>query len=306
MGQLHIGTGGWDYFRVPDSDRLKAYSSVYDFVEVNSTYYRVPRPASVTSWRRRVPSGFEFAVRCPRSLVERYRLEMNSATGRIIDSMEKICRYLKASTFTISVSKPVVEDKDLAQKLDSLISRISFEDVKVAVEFRGSEPSKDVLEILDDHGALHCVDISREDPKVESNVLYSRLFGKGPDNIYEFDDDELKEIATKAKAPKFEKSILAFHGVRMHRDAARLTTFLKSGRFPSLTGQVGLDSLGAVLREDATFPTTRANLLEKQGWKLFDKTSEERVRARQALEKLPNRSFRTLNEVLSTVSLESF
>jgi len=178
------------------------------------------------------------------------------------------------------------------------------ENYRVAVEFRGAQPPKDVLGILHDHNALHCVDVSREDPKVESNILYSRLFGKGPDNIYEFDDNELKEIAAKASTPKFEKSILAFHGVRMYRDAARLTTFLKSGRFPSLTGQVGLDSLGLVLQEDAIFPTTRSNLIEKQGWKLFDKTSEERAWAKQVLEKLPDRTYRTVNDVLSSVRKE--
>src|SRR2546426_8148856 len=35
MGQIRIGAGGWDYFNIPNGDRLKAYSSAYDFVEVN-------------------------------------------------------------------------------------------------------------------------------------------------------------------------------------------------------------------------------------------------------------------------------
>jgi hypothetical protein len=71
------------------------------------------------------------------------------------------------------------------------------------------------LKTLHDHNAIHSVDLSREDPKVDSSILYSRLFGKGKENIHEFDDNELQEIATKSSGPKFEKSILAFHGVRM-------------------------------------------------------------------------------------------
>jgi uncharacterized protein YecE (DUF72 family) len=84
MGQLFIGAGGWDYFTIPNSDRLKAYSSAYDFVEVNSTYYRLASPLAVASWCRRVPPGFEFSVRCQKDLAELHRLELTPKTLRII------------------------------------------------------------------------------------------------------------------------------------------------------------------------------------------------------------------------------
>jgi hypothetical protein len=87
----------------------------------------------------------------------------------------------------------------------------------------------------------------------------------------------------------------------MYRDAARLKTFLNSGRFPSLTGQVGLGSLSEVLMEDARFPTSKSQLVREQGWKLFDKTPEERVRTRVVLEKLPEGAYRTLDDVLASL-----
>ena len=298
MGQIRIGVGGWDYFNLPKGDRLKAYSSVYDFVEVNSTYYRIPNPSAVASWRRRVPLGFEFSVRCQKDLAELHRLELTPKTVRIIDSMEKTCRHLKAAVLTILIPKALVGDRELASKLDGVLSTISLDETRIAIEFRGGEPTRDMLKILHDHNAVHGVDISTEDPKVDASILYSRLFGKGKENIYEFDDNELRSIAYKASGPKFEKSILAFHGVRMYRDAARLKTFLTSGKFPSITGQVGLGSLGEVLKEDARFPTTKSQLIEEQGWKLFDKSAEERARAREVLEELPERTYPTVDEVL--------
>jgi hypothetical protein len=148
---------------------------------------------------------------------------------------------------------------------------------------------------------LHSIDISTQDPKVESSILYSRLFGKGKENVYEFDDNELQDIATKASGAKFEKSILAFHGVRMYRDAARLKTFLNSGKFPSLTDHVGLESLGEVLKEDAGFPTTKSRLVGEQGWKLYDRSAQERARAGEVLEKLPEGAYRTLDDVLASL-----
>jgi uncharacterized protein YecE (DUF72 family) len=301
MGQLHIGAGGWDYFSLPNGDRLKAYSSVYDFVEVNTTYYQLPSLATVASWRKRVPPEFEFSVRCQKDVGELHRLELTPKTIRIIDCMEKICRRLRASVLTILIPKALLGDKELVPKLNAFFSTLSLGRTRIAIEFRGGEPTKKTLKTLQDHDAAHSVDISTQDPKVESSILYSRLFGKGKENVYEFDDNELKDIAAKASGPKFEKSILAFHGVRMYRDAARLKTFMNSGRFPSLTGQVGLGSLSEVLMEDARFPTSKSQLVREQGWKLFDKTPEERVRTRVVLEKLPEGAYRTLDDVLASL-----
>src|SRR5438876_477216 len=301
MVQIRIGAGGWNYFNLPNGDRLKAYSSVYDFVEVNSTYYRIPNPSAVASWRRRVPPRFEFSVRCQRDLAELHRLELTPKTMPIIDSMEKTCRHLKAGVLTILIPKALVGDGGLGSKLNSVLSTISLGETRIAIEFRGGEPTRDTLKILHDHNAVHGVDSSTEDPKVNASILYSRMFGKGKENIYELDDNELQSIATKASGPKFEKSILAFHGVRMYRDAARLKTFLDSGRFPSLTGQVGLESLSEVLMEDAVFPASKSRLVREQGWKLFDKTTEERARTRVVLERLPEGAYGTLDDVLASL-----
>jgi uncharacterized protein YecE (DUF72 family) len=301
MGQLRIGVGGWDYFSIPNGDQLKAYSSAYDFVEVNSTYYRLPSLAAVARWRRTVPPGFEFSFRCHKDLAELHQFELTPKTVRIIDLMEKICRHLRATVLTILIPKALVGDKELVPKLNAFLSTVSLGKTTIAFEFRGGEPTDDTLKTLRDHDATHCVDLSTREPKVESKTLYTRLFGKGKENIYEFDDSELQNIATRASGLKFEKSILAFHGVRMYRDAARLKTFLNTGKFLSLTGQVGIESLGEVLKEDTGFPISKSSLIDEQGWKLFDKTPEERVRVREALEKLPERTYRTLDELLASL-----
>ncbi len=215
--------------------------------------------------------------------------------------MEKICRQLRASVLTILIPKELVGHEELSSKLSAFLSTVSLGRTSIAVEFRGGEPTDDTLKTLQDQDAVHSVDISRQYPKVESSIVYSRLFGKGKQNMYEFDDNELQDIVAKASGPKFEKSILAFHGVRMYRDAARLKTFLNSGKFPSLTGQVGLESLSEVLSEDTRFPTSKSRLVDEQGWKLFDVTAEERVRARVFLERLPEKTYTTINEVLSSL-----
>src|SRR6266849_121134 len=159
MGQLSIGAGGWDYFSVPSGDRLKAYSVAYNFVEVNSTYYRLPSPVVVSSWRRRTPPGFEFSVRCHKDLAELHRLELTSKSVRLVDSIEKICRQLRASVLTILIPKELLRNQELSSKLSAFLSTVSLGRTSIAVEFRGREPTDHTLKTLQDQDAVHSVDI---------------------------------------------------------------------------------------------------------------------------------------------------
>jgi hypothetical protein len=46
-------------------------SSNYIFVEINSTFYRIIHPRIIEAWRRAIPAGFEFSVKCHCSLTHR-------------------------------------------------------------------------------------------------------------------------------------------------------------------------------------------------------------------------------------------
>ncbi len=301
MVGLWVGAGGWAYFQVPGQDSLKAYSSVFDFVEVNSTYYEYPSLKAVSSWRSRVPEGFEFSVRCHKDLVQAFGPSRDIDGAKVLERMERVCNTLHSSFMVILVpAKTGLEERELASGLGEALSTFHASGTKIAVELRDGSSQK-VLSVLEDNDAVHCVDLSRQQPGYESDMLYSRLFGKEQDNVYQFDDKELREIATKASSPKFEKSILAFHGVRMYRDAGRLKSFLRKGKFPQITGQTGVASLKEVLQEDASFPATKSELIARQGWKLFDLTDDERTRAAEVLRELPDRIFLTLDDAMASL-----
>jgi hypothetical protein len=87
----------------------------------------------------------------------------------------------------------------------------------------------------------------------------------------------------------------------MYRDGARLKIFMNSGKFPSITGQVGLESLREVLNEDTRFPISKSQLVDKQGWKLFDMSVEERWRAGAVLQKLPEKNYASTNEIVTSL-----
>jgi hypothetical protein len=232
-------------------------------------------------------------------MVDHYGLKLLPGAREISERLEEVCKQLEAVVMTvlISASSPIKES-ELANRLRDFLGTFNADGTAVAVEFRGMRPSSEVLDIMKESGAVDCVDLSNSEPRYEGRILYSRLFGKGEENIYEFDDEELREIAKKASAPKFEKSILAFHGVRMYRDAGRVKSFIEKGYFPKITSGVGTDSIRGVLSEDARFPTTKSSLLMDQGWKVFQDTGEVR-KISTVLEKLPEGKFNSLDELLA-------
>lgn len=72
MVKLSFGCAGWDYkdwignFYPKPLERynhLEFYSKFFDLVEVNSTFYNLPKKATVNNWYNQVPSNFKFIVK---------------------------------------------------------------------------------------------------------------------------------------------------------------------------------------------------------------------------------------------------
>lgn len=77
MASLRIGTSGWSYpsgngtwngIFYPEKpakgfDELRFYSERFNTVEINSTFYGQPRANVSSTWVKRTPPGFEFAVK---------------------------------------------------------------------------------------------------------------------------------------------------------------------------------------------------------------------------------------------------
>ena len=80
---LRIGTSGftYDHWRgvfypdgVPQKRWLEYYAEHFDTVEVNTTYYHMPRENVCESWRRRTPEGFSFVLKLNRFITHRRKL----------------------------------------------------------------------------------------------------------------------------------------------------------------------------------------------------------------------------------------
>src|SRR2546428_5826865 len=208
MSQLLVGAGGWAYFQVLGIDSLEAYSQAFDFVELNSSYYELPAISIASEWRKRVPDGFRFSVRCPRILVDHYGLNLLPGTRLLIERVEEVCKQLEAEVMTVLIrTGSPIKESELAARVRDFLGTFSSGGTVVAVEFRGMRPSDEGFDIMKESGAIHSVDLSNSEPRHEGRVLYSRLFGKGEGKGYEFYDGELREISKKGLDPKIRKEI---------------------------------------------------------------------------------------------------
>jgi uncharacterized protein YecE (DUF72 family) len=289
-------------------DPLTAYSKAFNFVEVNSTFYETPPLKQVASWRERVPVDFEFSVRCHKDLTHKYKLQpINEAHELLLGSIE-ICRTLKARVLQIQTPPSFEVTPQKASGLRDLFSSSDMKGIRVAWEIRGKCQGNQLpgylQKVMQDLGIIHCVDISKEGPAYKADILYTRLFGKGKHNIYQFDDEELRQIHEKVKKGKEKKVVLSFHGLKMYLDAARFKVYDEKLTLPPVTRSVGLSSLREVLSEDAKFPSTKKDLIVNQGWKVFDSTPTERVHASEVLQVLTEKSYQSLDEVIATLKSE--
>jgi uncharacterized protein YecE (DUF72 family) len=104
LGKLRVGCSGWEYrhwrgtFYPPDVPRTRwfdYYASVFDTVEINNTFYRLPEEATFAAWAARAPRGFEYTVKASRFLTHRKKLrEPEEPLERLFTRMRPLGRRL--------------------------------------------------------------------------------------------------------------------------------------------------------------------------------------------------------------------
>jgi uncharacterized protein YecE (DUF72 family) len=100
MRPVHIGCSGWNYAHwrervypkgLPPGRWLEYYATLFDTVEVNTTFYRLPKRSAVAGWVERTPKSFLFTVKASRYLTHIKRLtDMESGVARFYERIEPL------------------------------------------------------------------------------------------------------------------------------------------------------------------------------------------------------------------------
>jgi uncharacterized protein YecE (DUF72 family) len=155
---VRIGCSGWNYAHwrevvypkgLPVRAWLAHYAQLFDTVEVNTTFYRLPRRESVAAWARESPPGFLFAVKASRYLTHMKRLlDMDRGVARFYERIEPLVDSPKLGPVLWQLPKTFHRDVErLAAALEKLPSG------RHAFEFRhASWFSEEVYALLREHG----------------------------------------------------------------------------------------------------------------------------------------------------------
>jgi uncharacterized protein YecE (DUF72 family) len=185
MGRIHVGTSGFVYphwrgvfypSRLPVRLWLQHYSSEFDTVELNATFYRLPGADAVERWRRESPPGFLFAAKGSRFLTHMKRLlDAERGVARFFEPVSRLGRKLAVVLWQLPPGWKVN-----AERLEAFLAALP-RGVRHAFEFRDeSWYTDEVCAVLDRHRAAFCEHdlVPRQPPRLTGGFRYLRFHGQ--------------------------------------------------------------------------------------------------------------------------------
>jgi uncharacterized protein YecE (DUF72 family) len=167
---LYVGTSGYSYKEwkgrfypepIAPKDMLSYYASRLHAVELNNTFYRMPQPSMIESWKAQVPESFRFSVKAPQSITHFRRL--NNA-GPQTQLMLKTIAPLEDRLGAVIFRLPENMKKDL-KRLETFLKELPAETAAV-FDFRHPTWFDDeVVALLRRENRVFCVSDIEELPE---------------------------------------------------------------------------------------------------------------------------------------------
>jgi uncharacterized protein YecE (DUF72 family) len=162
IGSVRIGTSGWSYrhwqgvlypAEAPSHQWLHYYAQEFTTVEVNSTFYHLPRPSTAAHWCAQVPKTFQFALKVNRLVTHQHRLlDCANVLARFFEAIDPLRPCLGPLLYQLPPSLPC----DL-ERLETFACLLPMDQLH-AFEFR--HPSwftEAVQALLHKQGLIFCI-----------------------------------------------------------------------------------------------------------------------------------------------------
>ena len=159
--EIRIGTSGWYYYHwsglfypqeMPKNKWFEYYCQHFDTVEINNTFYQLPKETSLKSWYKKAPEKFIYTVKANRYITHIKRLK---------DAGEPLARFLNAISLLKETLGPVLYQlppgfhKDL-DRLEDFLELLPKEPAAVFELRHKSWFSEDTYKLLEEFGAGFC------------------------------------------------------------------------------------------------------------------------------------------------------
>ncbi len=236
-GEIKVGCCGF-----PEARSL--YYKHYPVVEIQQTFYQLPRVETALKWRREAPPDFVFSMKVWQAITHEAtsptyrRMRMPIAYQRKKDygsfkptrvvfqaweNTKKIAQALQAAVLVFQCPGSFQPTDTNLSNMRHFFKSIDRGDFTFVWEPRGRWEPDTVRQLCEELDLIHGVDPFRSLP-VAGNIFYFRLHGK-MNYRYAYTDEELSElrgIVLSLAKPGF----VMFNNSNMKSDAARFMSLL--------------------------------------------------------------------------------
>ncbi len=182
LGTQGLSAQGWEGVFYPPGtrDQLEFYSKVFPTIELNTTFYAIPRRGTVEGWKRRSSAEFVFSCKLPREITHDSYLEPGPDTLRALAWFLEVVSALEEKLGVILVQLPPGFGAEYLDRLEWFVRQLP-DGFRYAVEFRNRDWDRDdVGELLQAHGVAWVLNDWRNMPpaiRFTADFTYVRWVG---------------------------------------------------------------------------------------------------------------------------------
>ena len=211
--KLHAGTSGFAFKEwkgsfypkdLKDDGMLGFYSSKFPTVEINNTFYRLPKEHVLQDWAAQVPEPFMFAIKASQRITHFARLKPESQSA--VEFLLKNTSSLASRLGPILFQLPPNLQKD-TDRLRAFIDTLPA-DRRYTIEFRHeSWFEDDVFDALRARDIPLCI---TEQPEFAAPVVSTASWGYARLHRFDYDEPMLIEWAKKITAQPWNEAYVFF------------------------------------------------------------------------------------------------
>ena len=210
---LYVGTSGYSYKEwkgnfypedLPDKKMLSYYGERFRSVEINNTFYRMPKENVLEDWAREVPDTFKFVLKASQRITHMQRLK---DAGDSLSYLLKVAGILRERLGPFLFQLPPNFQKDAA-RLRGFLALLP-PNRRAAFEFRHQSWFDDeIFGLLREHRAVLCIAEAENDLEIPfvSTADWGYLRLRRPD----YGDAELKAWGERVGGQPWTEAYIFF------------------------------------------------------------------------------------------------
>jgi uncharacterized protein YecE (DUF72 family) len=185
--------------------RLNYYASIFNSVEVNSSFYKIPQQSTCQKWALDTPANFRFTLKLNKEIT--HAKELKEEPG-IIEKFMKAAEGIGEKKGCLLIQFPGKITLDYFEKVERILKEVQVYDPhkewKKAVEFRNNSwYTGETWELLDEYDAAMVLqDIPKskiQEVRGKADFVFLRFHGPKGDYRDSYTDKFLKDKAAEIK-----------------------------------------------------------------------------------------------------------